>query len=133
MIDTNAVVRAYLLTVAGITALVGDRVYMGRADENTTLPNISFFTRGGSSTPYIPPIPTPSKQFDCWAADPITARQVYRALYDALQGIQNVPVVIAPTTYYILSAREEVEGQDLMDVDIPGRYRVLTFFEIMVR
>lgn len=133
MIDTNAVIRTYLAADAGLIALIGTplpvRLYCPRLPENHTLPAISFFTRGGTSTPYIPGMPAPSVQFDCWASDPIVARQVYRALYDALQGIQNVAVGVN----YILSAREEVQGQDLVDVDIPNYFRVLTFFEIMVR
>ena len=146
--DTNVILRAYLLTDADLIALVGDRIYWPAAPKGTSpapLPNVTFFTRGGRSTPYIPDIPEQSKQIDCWASTPTMARHVYNKLYDALQGIQNVAIVIPADiledgivvvtagTYYILSAREEVQGQDLVDIDIPGRYRVLTFFEIIVR
>lgn len=133
MIDTNSVTRTYLAANTGLIALVGTRIYCPRLPENATLPAIGFFTRGGTSTPYIPGMPAPSVQFDCWADDPIEARQVYRALYDALQGIQNVKVTIGATDYYILSAKEEVQGQDLVDSEIPNYFRVLTFFEIMIR
>jgi len=129
LIDTNAIIKSYLATDAALTALVSTRIYCPRLPENATLPAIGFFTRGGTSTPYIPEIPEPSVQFDCWASSPIMARQVYRALYDALQGIQNVKV----GSSYILSAREEVQGQDLIDESIPNYFRVLTFFEIMIR
>jgi hypothetical protein len=129
LIDIDAIVRTYLLTDAPLVALVGSRVYCPRLPEGSALPAIGYFVRGGTSSPYVPEIPTPSVQFDCWAQGPIEARQVYRALYDALQGIQNVTV----GSNVILSAREEVQGQDLQDVDIPDRYRVLTFFEIMAR
>ena len=129
MLDTNAIIKSYLATDAALTALVSTRIYCPRLPENATLPAIGFFTRGGTSTPYIPGMPAPSVQFDCWASSPIVARQVYRALYDALQGIQNVKV----GSSYILSAREEVQGQDLQDQDIPNYYRVLTFFEVMIR
>lgn len=131
--DTDAIVRAYLAADTELIALVGSRIYCPRLPENATLPAISFFTRGGTSTPYIPDLPSPSVQFDCWANNLITARQVYCALYDALQGIQNVTVTIGLNTYRILSAREEVQGQDLVDVEIPNYYRVLTFFSVMVR
>lgn len=133
MIDTNAVIRAHLAADSGITALVSDRIYCPRLPENAELPAIGFFTRGGVSTPYIPGIVNPSVQFDCWAEDPIDAREVYRALYDCLQGIQNVEVTIGTDTYHILSAREEVQGQDLVDTDIQGYFRTLTFFEVMLR
>lgn len=134
--DTDAVIRAYLADAVAnpaLAALVGGRIYCPRLPENAALPAIGFFTRGGTSTPYIPDIPTPSKQFDCWASSIIVARQTYRALYDALQGIQHVKVTVGLTDYYILSAREEVQGQDLIDVDIPGYFRVLTYFEIKIR
>lgn len=132
--DTNQIVRTYLVTPATpLFTLVGTRIYSPRLPENAVLPAIGFFTRGGSSTPYIPDIPNPSVEFDCWADNPITAREVYRALYDSLQGIQNVKVTIGATDYYILSAREEVQGIDLVDNEIPNYFRVLTFFEIKVR
>lgn len=131
--DTNAVIRTYLTTsstkVDPLIALVSDRIYCPRLPENATLPAVSYFTRGGSSNPHIEKIVSPSVQFNCWADNPIDAREVYRALFDALQGIQNIKV----GSYYIMSAIEEVQGQDLVDVDIPNYFSVLTFFEIMVR
>jgi len=141
LMDTNAVILKYLSTASAATnpllALVQaggvTRIYCPRAPENAVLPNVTYFTRGGTSTPYIPDKPLPSVQFDCWADDPIEARNIYRKLYDALQGIQNVNVTIGMVTYVIQSAREEVQGQDLVDTDIPGRFRVLTFFEIQVK
>jgi len=137
--DTNSIIRAYLAANAGLVAVVGTRIYAPRLPENAVLPAIGFFTRGGTSSPYIPDLPVPSVQFDCWADNPITARNVYRKLYDALQGIQHIAVTILGTTYYIESAIEEVQGQDLMDNpgqnanDIPNYFRVLTFFNIMVK
>ena len=141
LMDTNQILLKYLSTASPATnpllALVQaggvTRIYCPRAPENAALPNVTFFTRGGTSTPYIPDLPSPSVQFDCWADNSIDAREVYRALYDALQGIQNIDVVIGVNTYVILSAREEVQGQDLIDDSIPGRFRVLTFFEIQVK
>ena len=136
--DTNSIIRAYLITCIPLTNLVGDRIYCPRLPENTTLPAVSFFTKGGTSTSYIPGIPSPSVQFDCWATDiagppfvsgSINAREVYNKLYDALQGIQNITV----GAYKILSAIEEVQGQDLVDVEIPDYFRVITFFSVLIR
>ena len=131
--DINAIIRTYLTTSSALVdpliALVAARIYCPRAPENADLPNVTFFTRGGRSTPYIPDLASPSLQFDCWADDPIEAREIYRSLYDALQGVQNVAV----GSYTILSAIEEVQGQDLVDTDIPGRFRVLSFWEIMIK
>lgn len=131
--DSNAIIRAYLATDTALTALVGARIYCPRLPENADLPAIGFFTRGGRANPHIPPIPSPSVQFDCWGTSYIEARQVYRALYDALQGLQDQSVTIGASTYKILSAIEEVQGMDLADPDIPNYFRVLTFFEIIVR
>ena len=133
MIDSNTIVNAYLSVDPGLVALVGARIYTPRLPERAGLPAIGFFTRGGTNNPHIEPLLNPSKQFDCWGSNPIIARQVYRALYDALQGIERTKVSIAGTDYYILSAIEEVQGQDLVDAEIPNYFRVLTFFQIMVR
>jgi len=131
--DTNLIVRTYLTTASTLAdpfiELIGGDIFCPRAPENAALPNVTFFTRGGRSTPYIPDFVSPSVQFDCWADDPIEAREIYRSLYNALQGIQNV--VVGSNT--ILSAIEEVQGQDLVDTDIPGRFRVLSFWEIMIK
>jgi len=134
--DSNAIIKSYLDTCVTLTALVTNgatiQIYCPRLPENVDLkvkPAISFFTRGGTSTPYIPGIPNPSVQFDCWATSPIVARQVYRALYDNLQGIQNIKV----GSYQIMSAIEEVQGMDLVDTEIPNYFRTLTFFSIMIR
>ena len=138
--DTNKIIRDYLITQTTLTDLIGGatpRIYCPRLPGNTILPAVSYFTRGGSSDLHIKPILSPSIQFNCWALDydgapsdaSVRAREVYRALYDALQGIQMVTV----GAYTILSAREEVQGQDLVDADIPNYFRVLTFFEVMIR
>jgi len=135
--DTNEIVWTYLAADAGLQAILLSggvtRIYCPRLPENVTLPAVGFFTRGGRSTPYIPGLVSPSLQFDCWADDPIEARQVYRALYDSLQGIQYEPVVIGVDTFYILSAEEEVQAQDLVDTDIQGWFRTLSFWSIMIR
>lgn len=131
--DTNAIINTYLTTsstkVDPLIALVSDRIYCPRLPENATLPAVSYFTRGGTANPHIEKVVSPSVQFNCWAANSIDAREVYRALFNALQGIQMVAV----GSYYIMLAIEEVQGQDLVDVEIPDYFSVLTFFEIMVR
>ena len=130
--DVNSILRAYLVTCGTLTALIGEatpRIYCPRLPENATLPAVGFFTRGGTSTPYIPGIITPSVQFDCWASTPIAARNVYNKLYDNLQGIQDITV----GAYKILSAIEEVQGQDLVDELVPNYFRTLCFFSMMIR
>jgi len=136
LVDINILIRTYLLTPSvtnnPLIALIGDRIMAPRLAENTTLPAISFFTRGGGSSYQRPAGSWPSIQFDCWADNPIDAREVYRALYDALQGLGNAPVTVDGTTYHIIQAREEVQGQDLQD-EIPGFFRVITFYQVTIR
>lgn len=138
--DTNTIIREYLkIPATPLFTLVNTRIYCPRLPEGAVLPAVVFFTRGGQSTPYIPYLVEPSVQFDCWAeasateSGSIKAREVYRALYEVLQGIQNVPVVIGANTYYIKSAIEEVQGMDIQDIDYPNYHRVLTFFRIMIQ
>ena len=131
--DVNSIVREYLVNKTVLTNVVGTRIYCPRLPENTTLPAISFFTRGGTSSPYIPPLPEPSIQFDCWDDDPKDARTVYRALYDVLQGIQREVVTVGGTNYIIWSAIEEVQGQDLVDSEIQGYFRTLAFFRFLIQ
>jgi len=129
MIDSNKAIRVYLLTQTALTALVSTRIYNPALPAGYTLPAIAYQIRGGNSDPYIPGIIEPSVQFKCYDDDPVGARAVYRALYDALQGIQDITV----GSYKILSSREEGQGQDLIDPDVPHLYYVLTFFSIMLR
>ena len=131
--DVNAILRAYLAAQTTLTAVVGTQIYCPRVPEGVTLPALAFFTRGGTSNPHIPDLPEPSVQFDCWGATPIAAREVYRKLYDVLQGIQNIKVTVAGTDYYIKSAVEEVTGQDIQDEVYPNYSRVITFFRIMIQ
>jgi len=141
--DTNRIIRDYLKTCGTLTALLAtvDSIYCPRLDENAVLPAVSFFTRGGTSNPYIPGLPEPSVQFDCWAlkydGEPssaaVRAREVYRALYDNLQGIQGKVVTVGPPTEIIWSAIEEVQGQDLVDIEVPNYFRTMTFFRFMIK
>jgi len=131
--DVNAIVRAWLVTQTTLTAKVSTRIYCPRLPEGATLPAVGFFVRGGLSTPYIPPIVDPSFQFDCWAATQIAAREVYGALYEVLQGVENQSIAVGGTTYRILAAREEVQGQDVQDVEHPGYCRVIAFFALKIQ
>jgi len=130
--DTSVILRTYLLTTPLATA-VNNRIYLFRAPENVALPNVTIFQRGGSTNPHIPDIPTPSKQIDCWGTGLLEARDIYRKLYDALQGIQNVPITVGGTDYVILSAIEDTHGQEMLDTEIPGRFRVLSFWSIKIK
>ena len=137
--DVNVIIRTYLLSKAGLTAIVSDRIFCPRIPEGElTLPAIGFRTRGGNTNPQVRQDKSPSFQFDCWGNNPIEARSVYRALYDIFQGIGGyyanyIPVIVGADTYYILSAQEEMPGQDIQDVDTPNYYKVLAFFRVKIR
>ena len=140
MANTNSVIKAYLgsANAASLIAVVADRIYCPRLPAGAILPAVSFFTRGGTSRAATPNLPQPSVQFDCWAGDPITARNVYGKLYDALQvGLRfianPIPVVVGANTYYIIGSEEEAPGQDLVDEQIPNYFRVLCFFSIWIK
>ena len=137
LVDTNRLIRDYLqmssATNDPLIALIGERLYCPRLPENCALPAIGYFTRGGNADVNVVHIFSPSVQFDCWADNPIDAREVYRALFDALQGLGNAAVTIDGVTYYITKAMEESHGQDLVDTEIPNRFRVLTFYSITIR
>ncbi len=132
-VDTNSIIRSFLVLQEALTDIVSDRIYIPRLPENTDLPALGFFTRGGNSSPYTPGIMYPSIQFDCWGDTPIAARQVYSKLYDVLQGVQNQVVTVGSSDYLLMGAREEVQGQDLADPDFDNYFRVLTFFSMMIR
>jgi len=131
--DSNSIIREFLVNQTTLTGVVGERIFIPRLPEDTELPAIGFFTRGGSSHPYIPGLVSPSVQFDCWADTAVEAREVYRALYDVLQGIQGQTVTVDGSDYKIESAIEEVQGQDLQDADILTMFRVLAMFSFIIK
>jgi len=130
--DPLAIMGVWLRAQAPLVAIVGARIYAPRLNENATLPALSFFIRGGTANPHIPPIPEPGFQFDCWGRNSMEARSVYIALYDALQGAQDASVVVGVTTYRLMSGIEEVQGQDIQPVDPHDYHRVLGLFRVMM-
>lgn len=135
--DCNAILRAYLVSQASLTALVGGanpRISQGRLPENCIIPAITFEKRGGTPcAPNISRIVAPSFQIKCWADNLITSNQIYRKLFDILHGARNEPVIVGGNVYYLESAQEEVQGQDLQDVDIPNYFYTLAFFQTTIQ
>jgi len=131
VIDTNAIIRTFLAAQSGITTLTGSRIFgpPGLPPRYSISDGaaISFFTRGGGSETHYPVL-RPSVQFNCWAATPIAARQVYRALFDALWYVKDEKIGSA----YILSATEDTAGQDLRDPDEPTWFYVLSLWTIRI-
>jgi hypothetical protein len=134
--DTNAIIRAYLVTQTALTNLIGGaspRIYCPKLPQGITLPAISFLTGGGQNKPEVPYVVSPSVQFSCWDDDPIGARQVYRALYDAWNLLLNQSVTVGAATYKIFYTQEEMQGIDMQDPDILNYYRVLCWFRITIK
>jgi hypothetical protein len=95
MIDHEAIVRTHLLTNTALVTLVSTRIYAGThlPDGYTPAdgPAVVFATRGGNDA-YSRATTVPSMQYRCFGATPTIARQVDRALYDALQDEAGVSV-----------------------------------------
>lgn len=122
------IIRNYLITDAPLKLLVSDRISYPSLVEGYAYPALSFAGRPGSpSNPNIPGIVYPSIAFKCWGGVKgyVAARNVYGALYDALQGLQNMGSIV--------SAEEELAGQDLVDPDIPNLNYVLCYFLFKIK
>ena len=134
--DTNIIIRDYLLTQTALVNLVGGatpRIDFPRLPDGELLPAIAFETVGGQSDPYVPGIVYPSVRFHCWADSTLVSRQVYRALFDALQGIQNIIVTISGVDYKIFSCMEVTQGIDMQDIDLPTYFRTIATFKFAIR
>jgi hypothetical protein len=132
MIDTNIVIRNYLISKPTLTALVGDRIYgVKPLPESVTFPAIQFFTRGGSSMSEVPEILFPSVQFSCWDNNPIGARTLYSAFYNVMNGLKGAIVTIDGMNYY-MNAYEEGYGQDIQETEI-NLWRVICFYTITIQ
>lgn len=88
MVDAAATIRAYLLTVSGLTDLVGTRIYAGDAlppgYEPADGPAVLFGVRGGNMA-YHNGTAELSVNYRCYALTKALAWQTDRALYTALQ------------------------------------------------
>jgi len=127
--DINSIINTYLNTLTTLIALTSTRIYAVLLPEDPVLPAVSYNVIGGPNDPYIPGRLNPSVQFDCWAENEIDAWEVYRKLYDGLQGVQFKTV----GDYQIQSAIEEVQGQVITDAEISGFFRVMCIFSLVIR
>lgn len=132
--NENSIIITYLLGEANITGLVGTQIFCPRIPEGESLPAISFFCRGGpSGSKYVSPDTDGSFQFDCWADDPLEARNIYIQLRESLHGVENQTVTISGHDYKLLGAELEVPGIDEVDIDIPEYFKTRAFFKIQTR
>lgn len=95
MTDAEAILRAHLLSNAPLTALVGTRVYAAPNPPPGYTPAsgaaIVFGPRGGADS-YSGATLLPSMQYRCYGPTLAIARQVSRALYEALVDQPGVGV-----------------------------------------
>lgn len=126
MIDGPKMLRDYLLTVGGLTALVSTRIY---AERNNPPPGydpgrggaVCFKERGGTED-YNGLLLWPSIQFKCYGASELVAGRVYRALYDALN---------LESSGNVLHAEIEALGETLRESDTGWVYN-LSYFRVMI-
>lgn len=136
MIDTNATIRAWLLSDDAIVAMVADRVYYPMLPQNYTPETnglaITFSQRGGVSDEEAP-IVKPSIQVVCWAAagESVNARALYGAVWDLmhLNGANGATPGDGGT---ILSSTEETSGQDSIDPETKWA-TVTSFYRLIMR
>lgn len=126
MVDAEKVIRDFLLLNAALVALVDDRIYAGvdlpPGYKPGDGPAVLFAVRGGADS-YHSGTFWPSCQYSCYAATEREAREVYRALYDALNDQAGVN---------INQSRLETPGQILRDQDTDWPF-VLTAFRHWIR
>lgn len=134
MIDSEAVMLAFLQADAGITAVTGTRIHAARetptegwtpADGATLV----FKTRGELPNGESGVVLDDSFQFLCYGgggnqnAQRISARQLYRALYDALNFGQS---------YAVMGAHKEAGGDIFVEPET-GFIYVPVFFRAQLR
>jgi len=91
MTDVEAVVRAWLISLAEITAAFGKRVYSGRYLPSKYTPDLGaavlFMMRGGGQD-YSSKVLQPSVQFRIYGSTEGVARKASQALYDGINDQQ---------------------------------------------
>ena len=127
MRDVAKTVRDYLLTVGGVTALAGTRIYAERtypprgwtASSGSTI----VFKQRGGDLPYHAQQLNASLMFKCYGSTEVTANALYQALFEAMQdAVSN----------HLLSSQCEVLGQTLEEPSLDWVF-VLTYFRVVVR
>ncbi len=130
MIDTNTAVRFILIADAALIATVPiAQIQAGPLRGGTALPAVTLETVGGGTDENLPLI-SPMVQVRCWSeGNPEEARLVYRLVHDALYDKRGVDL---GANGFLLSAREAVQGQDLIDPETRWP-NVLSVFQFIFR
>lgn len=135
MTDWNAVVKAYLSkTGTGLHTLVGARVYAPPGMPRPIAPaaSVSFAQQpnAGNALRY----PTHERtQFEVvsWGVGPKAAREVARAVYDALNEREREDVTVGASTYRITWSQRVGSETEEPDVEQPTIWLCGAAYEIV--
>lgn len=112
MLDARDYFRLWLLSLEGLTSLVGDRVYCDPLPEGTAFPAVSYVCK---STPEEEGVPLQevSATVWCWSENEAGAR----ALYGAIAGALCVPDGHSRQVGGEMLSGLGIEGQESTDQD----------------
>lgn len=116
MADIEGGVRTHLRATAGITALVGQRVYFGVPDD-PTYPLITVQRIGGGDDPGDAPLDLPLLQIDVWGAgrNKAQARAVADAVRVWARSIRRATDLDGTTTAYGVTVESDIWAPDPSD------------------
>lgn len=138
MVDTNTLLREWLLSSSSITSLLGTNaagsIYCGDLPEGVDPAlgaAIQIQTAGGTPHNEVLPMLDDRKQIRIWAnvGQYKLARQIYGAVRDLIHGGQSVDF---GADGHVIRCIEVTSGQDVTDPDT-GWATVLAFFQLMAR
>jgi len=139
MVDTNALVRAWLLSINAITTLLGTDnvnggIYCGDLPESFTpanSPAIQILSSGGSQHPEITVINDDKKMIRVWANvnDYLTAHKLDALISSTMHGATNLDF---SALGYVMRCQEIIAAQDVTDPDT-GWATVVSFYNVMAR
>lgn len=123
-------IYSYLSTYAGLTALIGTRIYPLENPQNVTLPAVCYqlistpqaqgYTHAGPTGLLIPRF-----QFDCYAGTSLACRQVaaqVRAAMDGYVGLMGTVVVAVAQVVSDRAAYEDEPRRFRAGVDVQIQY-----------
>lgn len=87
--DTEAGMKAFLKADAGVSAIVGSRVFFGSPKQGATLPYIAFARIGGGDDASEAPIDNAVLNLSCWGRSKEEAFSVANAARKALHNIRR--------------------------------------------
>jgi hypothetical protein len=87
--------RDYLRTVASVTALVGQRVYVGGLPKNPAVPVTPAVVVSRVGGTMVPPVDQALVQFDCWAVSGSDAEQLAVTVAGVLDSVAGSTILVS--------------------------------------